>query len=177
MPTVLTHPAVPLALGAVAGGDRVCGRLLVAGVIASVLPDADVLGFRWGVPYASEFGHRGFSHSLLFAVLLAITAAAAARFLRASRGTAAWFVGLSCASHGLLDMLTNGGKGVAYFWPVSAERFFFPARVIEVSTLNLRRFFSSAGISTLSSELRWIWLPAAVIACAGLVIRRGRTAG
>ncbi|HEV7670658.1 MAG TPA: metal-dependent hydrolase [Thermoanaerobaculia bacterium] len=59
MPTVLTHPAVPLALGAAAGGDRVGGRLLVAGVIASVLPDADVLGFRGGVPYESERTRRG----------------------------------------------------------------------------------------------------------------------
>jgi inner membrane protein len=177
MPTLLTHPAVPLALSAVAGGDRVGGRLLVAGVIASVLPDADVLGFRWGVPYGSEFGHRGFSHSLFVAVLLAMVAAAAARFFRASRGTPAWFVGLSCASHGLLDMLTNGGRGVAYFWPVSDERFFFPARVIEVSTLSLRRFFSPAGISTLSSELRWVWLPAAVIAGAAILIRRGQAAG
>jgi inner membrane protein len=176
MPTLLTHPAVPLALGAVAGGDRIGGRLLIAGVIASVLPDADVLGFRLGVPYGSEFGHRGFSHSLFFAVLLAIAVVVAARFFRASRGTAAWFIGLSCASHGLLDMLTNGGKGVALFWPLSAERFFFPARVIEVSPLSAHRFFGPSGMAVLASELRWVWLPAAVIACAGILIRRGRAA-
>jgi len=30
--------------------------------------------------------------------------------------------------HGLLDMITNGGKGVAFLWPFTSERFFFPAR-------------------------------------------------
>lgn len=176
MPTVLTHPAVPLALGAVAGGDRVGDRLLVAGVIASVLPDADVLVLRWGVPYGSEFGHRGFTHSLCFALLLAIATAAAALYLQASRGTAAGFVGLSCASHGLLDMLTNGGRGVALLWPASAERFFLPAQVIEVSPLSAHRFFGPAGMAVLASELRWVWLPAAVIAGVTLLVRRGRAA-
>ncbi len=172
MPTVLTHPAVPLALAAVAGRERVGGRLLLAGVLASVLPDADVLGLRLGVPYGSPFGHRGFSHSLVFAALLALAAAAAASWLGATRARAAVFIGLACVSHGLLDMLTNGGRGVALFWPVSAERFFLPAQVIEVSPLSAHRFFGPAGLVVLASELRWIWLPTAIVAILGLLIRR-----
>jgi endonuclease I/membrane-bound metal-dependent hydrolase YbcI (DUF457 family) len=126
LPTVLSHPAVPLALAAIAGRSRISGRLLLAGVVASALPDADVLAFRLGIAYASEFGHRGFSHSLLFAAVVAAIAAVSAPLLKTQRYTAASFVGLACASHGLLDMLTTGGHGVAYFWPFSDERFFFP---------------------------------------------------
>jgi hypothetical protein len=33
-------------------------------VIASYLPDADVLAFRFGIPYPAPFGHRGAFHSL-----------------------------------------------------------------------------------------------------------------
>ena len=172
MPTVLSHPAVPLALAAIAGSARINPRLLCAGVVAVVLPDADVLTFRLGVAYASEFGHRGFSHSLLFAALVAAIAAFCAPSLKTPRCTAAWFTGLACASHGLLDMLTNGGHGVAYFWPLSEARFFFPVRVIEVSTLNLRSFFGPTGLAVLISEFRWVWLPAISAALVGIGIRR-----
>ena len=68
MPTILTHPAVPLALALGTGGRLTPPRLAVAGVICSSLPDVDSLGFWAGVPYASLFGHRGFTHSLFFAV-------------------------------------------------------------------------------------------------------------
>lgn len=176
MPTILSHPAVPLALAAIAGQRHVSARLLAVGVIASVLPDADVLAFRLGVPYASDFGHRGFSHSLLFALAVGVLALAFAPALRCKRLTAFLFVTISCASHGLLDMLTNGGHGVAYLWPFSDERFFFPSQVIEVSTLNLRRFFGPAGLTVLLSELRWIWLPAAAAAALGILLRRKNAA-
>jgi hypothetical protein len=44
--------------------------------VVSVLADADVLAFRFGVPYSAPFGHRGATHSLLFAMLAGIAAAA-----------------------------------------------------------------------------------------------------
>src|SRR5882762_5840577 len=72
MPTVLTHPALPLAVGLGLGRDIIAPRLLVAGVAASVLPDLDVLAFRLGVPYGSALGHRGLTNSLVFAVLVAL---------------------------------------------------------------------------------------------------------
>lgn len=172
MPTVLSHPEVPLALTAIAGTSRISGRLLLAGVVASALPDLDVLGFRLGIAYSSEFGHRGFSHSLLFAAVVAAFAALSAPALKAQRFAAAWFVGLACASHGVLDMLTNGGHGIAYFWPISDDRFFFPTQVIEASTLNLRRFLGPAGFAVLVSEFRWVWLPAIAVAIVGAGIRR-----
>lgn len=36
----------------------------------SLLPDADVVGFRFGVPYAAPWGHRGATHSLMFPVIV-----------------------------------------------------------------------------------------------------------
>jgi len=172
MPSVLSHPAVPLALGLALGQRVISGRLLLAGVAASVLPDLDVLAFRLGIPYAHDLGHRGASHSIAFAVLLGLIALAFAVHLRASRKTAFLFVFVAAASHGLLDMLTNGGLGVALAWPVSDGRFFFPVQVIEASPLSLRRFFSSAGAAVVVSELLWVWLPSVFVGMAVLVARR-----
>lgn len=35
-----------------------------------MLPDADVLSFKFGVAYGNVFGHRGFTHSLVFAFVV-----------------------------------------------------------------------------------------------------------
>ena len=69
MPSILTHPAVPLGLAVAYGQRYVSGRLLLAGVGASVLPDIDSLGLDLGIPYGHMLGHRGLSHSILFARL------------------------------------------------------------------------------------------------------------
>ena len=139
-------------------------RLIAAGIAAAVLPDADVIGFRFGVPYASEFGHRGASHSLAFALLLGLIAATLAPRLQARRWTALLFVGLSAASHGLADMLTDGGRGVVLFWPLTSARYFFPARPIEVSPIGLPQLGSDRMLAVLGSEALWLLLPAAILA-------------
>jgi inner membrane protein len=176
VPTVFTHAAVPLALGLGLGREAVPPRLLAAGVLASALPDLDVLTFSWGVPYAAPLGHRGFSHSLLFAVALALVGAAAARALRAPPGRAFAFLLVACASHGALDALTTGGLGVAFLWPWSDRRFFAPAplRVIAVSPLGLR-FFSARGLTVLASELVWIWPAALALSLMLIGVRRLRS--
>jgi inner membrane protein len=173
MPSIISHAVVPLALGLALGPRLVSRPLLIAGMAAAMLPDLDVLGLRFGIAYAHELGHRGASHSLVFALLLGLVSGAAARWLRASRRTAFLFIFMAAASHGLLDMLTTGGLGVALAWPALDERFFFPLRVIEASPLlSLRRFFGPAGAAVVLSELLWIWLPCAVAAVAVWLARR-----
>lgn len=163
MPTILSHAAVPLAIGLGLGASLISGRLLAVGVLASVLPDFDVIAFKFGIAYADSLGHRGASHSLLFALLVALVACACAPALRASRLAAFAFVGISAVSHALLDMFTNGGLGVALLWPWSEHRFFAAWQVIEVSPIGLRRIFSARGLAVIQSELYWIWLPAATM--------------
>lgn len=162
MPTIFTHPAVPLAIGFGLGANVIPPRLMAAGVVASVLPDLDVIAFWLNIAYASEWDHRGFTHSLAFAVVLGIIAAVIAPALRSKRLTALLFVTISAASHGLLDMLTTGGLGVALLWPYAGERMFFPWRVIVVSPLSLSEFIGLRGWRVVGSELLWVWLPAAI---------------
>lgn len=159
MPTILTHPAVPLALGLGLGRTAIPPRLLACGAIAAMLPDLDVLAFHYGIPYAADFGHRGFSHSLLFAALLALLGASAYRWLR-TRFVRAWgFLFIAVASHGVLDAFTNGGLGIAFFWPFSSQRYFAPMQVIDVAPIGVARFLSTHGLAVLQSELLWVWLP------------------
>lgn len=171
MPTVFTHAIVPLAAGIALGQARIPPHLVAAGMAAAILPDADVAMFKLGVDYAHAFGHRGASHSLVFALACGVLAACCARWLRAPASGAFVFVGLSAASHPLLDMLTDGGLGVALFWPWSDARHFAPWRVIEVSPF-ANRFFSARGLEVMLSELRWIGLPTLSVACIAARLRR-----
>lgn len=163
MPTIFTHPAVPIAIGYGLGKDIIPPRLIVAGVIASIIPDLDVLAFWLDRAYSHDLGHRGITHSLAFAVVLGFVAALLASWLRAKRLNSFLFVTISAASHGVLDMLTNGGLGVALLWPYSSERIFFPWRVIEVSPLSLWQFLGLRGWRVVGSEFLWVWLPAAAL--------------
>lgn len=172
MPTILSHPAVPLALGAGLGTRALPPRLLAAGVVASILPDADVIGYQLGGVWGSDFAHRGFTHSLFFAAALALLGAAAWRRLGARPPTVLLFLFAAAASHGLLDACTNGGSGIALLWPFSSQRYFAPFAVIEVSPIGVARFLTERGLQVLGSELRWVWFPAAVLAALLLAARR-----
>ncbi len=174
MPTILTHPAVPLAIAYGLGRGAISNRLLAAGVVAAIIPDLDVLAFRLGVPYAAEFGHRGFSHSLVFALIIAIVGASLARSLLCTPKQAFGFLFIATASHGILDAFTNGGLGVAFLWPFSGERFFAPFQPIEVAPLGLSRFLSMKGLTVLWSEILWVWFPVFGVAAATVVYRRCR---
>jgi inner membrane protein len=175
MPTILTHPAAPLAIAWGLGREVISTRLLAVGVITSVVPDLDVLAFRLGISYAAEFGHRGFSHSLLLALIVAAIGASSVRPLHTTSKRAFWFLLVAMASHGILDALTNGGLGIAFLWPFSGERFFAPFQPIEVAPLGLSRFLSPKGVAVLWSEILWVWLPLFGAAAIAVAFRRYRT--
>ncbi|HMO79337.1 MAG TPA: metal-dependent hydrolase [Pyrinomonadaceae bacterium] len=174
MPTIFTHSVVPIAIGFGLGRNIIPPRLIAAGIVASVVPDLDVLAFRLDVAYSHDLGHRGASHSLAFAAVLGFIAALAAPFLRAKRLNAFLFVTISAASHGLLDMLTNGGLGVALLWPYASERMFFPWRPIVVSPLSLWEFLGLRGWRVVASEMLWVWLPSAILFILIAVMTAGR---
>ena len=129
------HVAVGLAGARIYGGARGTGaQAMLLLSAASLAPDLDVIGMRLGVPYGAPWGHRGATHS----PAMAIAAAAALAFLL--RRTRPWwpFAPIAMAvlaSHGLLDALTDGGRGVALLWPWTDHRFFFPWRPIPVAPI------------------------------------------
>lgn len=169
--TLITHPLPVLAVGLALGSRVIPPRLLLAGMLAACLPDFDVVAFKLGIAYHDAFGHRGFSHSLLFAAILGALAALACRPLHSGPLKAGLWVALATASHSLLDAMTNGGLGVAWFWPWSDARYFMPFHPIAVSPIGLSRFLSERGLLVLQSEARWVWLPCLLLALAGMALR------
>jgi inner membrane protein len=81
---------------------------------------------------------------------------------------------LATASHGVLDAMTNGGLGVAFFSPFDNSRYFLPWRPIRVSPLSFGRFFTARGYLIFQNELLWIWLPAGLFALLVLMVRHKR---
>lgn len=171
MPTIFSHAVVPLAAGLALGRTALPPRLVAAGVVAAMAPDFDTVAFRLGIDYAAPFGHRGATHSIVFAFALGLLAAACAPWLRSGRRRAFAFVALCALSHPLLDALTNGGLGVALLWPWSQTRFFAPWRPIAVSPIGAG-FFSARGATVLWSELQWVVLPLALAALPWMAIRK-----
>ncbi|WP_137935964.1 metal-dependent hydrolase [Chitinivorax sp. B] len=171
MPTIMTHAAVPLTAGLALGRHLLPPRLILLGIVVAMLPDLDVVAFKLGIPYAHALGHRGITHSLTFAVLVAVLAGLAYKHLQTGFGRVVAFIFICTASHGVLDAFTTGGLGIALFWPWSEERLFAPYRMIRVSPIGLSRFLSDRGLIVLWSELRWVWLPCLLL---GLSIRYWR---
>lgn len=167
MPTVFAHAVAGAALGAAA---RPGGRVLAVAAFCAVLPDADVLAFAAGVPYEHALGHRGISHSLAAAALVGALAVGLC-FRRAHGWLGLWALFTAAtASHGLLDMLTDGGLGVGLLLPLSEARLFFPVRPVEVSPIGAG-FFSARGWAVLQSEAVWVGLPALAVASVAWGLR------
>jgi inner membrane protein len=118
---------------------------------AAVLPDLDVVMHVW-VKYSHPFGHRGAFHSLGFYLALTL-ACSYAPWFRGNRMAAALALLSALLSHSLLDMLTNGGLGIAILWPLDGKRWFFPWRPIPVSPISIASFFSGWGLRVLRVEL------------------------
>ena len=177
MATIISHAVAAAGIATLFPARSLKRSVWIAGTLVSMLPDADVIGFRLGIAYSDVLGHRGFTHSLLFAATLGVVSA----FMlfpnaraTVNRGLVALYLFLATASHGVLDALTNGGHGVAFFAPLENSRYFFPFTPIEVSPIGISRFFSPRGAEVLLNEILWIWLPAAVAILSAWAIRLAR---
>lgn len=138
------------------------GKFLLLGIFCSIIPDADVLAFKFGIPYDSFWGHRGFTHSVVFALLLGtfITMLFYKNSFKSRKGSHYIFFFTFCTlSHGVLDAMTSGGLGVAFFSPFDNGRYFFPWRPIKVSPIGAGKFFSEWGLRVIKSEMIWIGIP------------------
>ena len=181
MASAVSHALVAVALGKASHRRTVSWRVVLIGVTCSIIPDLDVIGFHFGIPYDDLWGHRGLTHSLFFAGLL--SAALVALWDRtestANKITLLCYFFVCTASHGVLDAMTDGGLGVAFFSPFDTTRYFFPIRPVAVSPIGIGGFFSGYGIQVLASEAVWIWLPTGIIVGVARTLkclRFGRTA-
>ena len=160
MPTIFTHSIFALGASklAIQEADK---RLLITASLLASLPDGDALFMPW-IAYGDVFGHRGFTHSLLFA--LGVGLLVALLFVKMGWQAGRKFLllivlfALATASHGFFDALTTGGLGVAFFAPFDNTRYFFPFRPIPVAPLSAAGLFTARGFNLLLWEFLLIWM-------------------
>lgn len=167
MASAFSHAIAAVAIGKATFIKRVDWKFWLLGMFCAVVPDADAIGFKLGIPYESMWGHRGITHSFFFAALLAVTVNLLC-YKDVKPNTSRWwglfaFFFLSTASHPILDAMTTGGLGVAFFAPFHNERYFFSYRPIQVSPIGVAKFFSEWGWRVIKSELVWVWLPSLIV--------------
>lgn len=168
MASVFGHSIVGFTISKIID-NRNSKLLLIAAIISTMLPDLDVLGFKFGISYSHPLGHRGFTHSILFALLWAIIL----MYTFGKINKRNWFlvIFLATLSHGILDAMTSGGEGVGFFIPFNNTRYFFPFREIIVSPLGVERFFSEWGVQVILSEFKYIFIPCFIIFGIRFLIR------
>ena len=176
MPSLFAHAATAAALTSLF--QKPTTKLLLLMMFCAVIPDADVLGFKFGVPYSHLFGHRGFTHSIFFSVLLGLLVSFVF-YRKVGVFSAKWWYyvllfSLATLSHAVFDAMTSGGLGVAFFAPFDEGRYFFPFRPIKVSPLSISQFFSAWGLKVLRSEFVWVFLPSFFIIMCSYLYRKFR---
>lgn len=171
MASIFGHGIVAYTISKVIDKKRITLLVFLA-IMSSIIPDLDVIAFKLDIPYSHPLGHRGFTHSIVFALIWA----SVITFIAGKTEKLIYFLVLffSTVSHGVLDAITNGGKGVGFFIPFFNERYFLPYRVIKVSPIGFEDFFSEWGIQVLMSELKYIFLPCLIILITLSIIKKSR---
>jgi inner membrane protein len=164
MASAFGHALAAIALGKSFPKSMATWKFILLGIICSIIPDADVITFS--LPYEHLLGHRGFFHSFLFAVILGVGVTLTFYPRKMTRwsglGLILYFT-LCTASHSLLDAMTSGGLGVAFFSPWDNTRYFLPWRPIKVSPIGIDNFFSNWDWEVIKSELIWIGIPSIIV--------------
>jgi inner membrane protein len=100
-------------------GKKIGRKAILWGGLLGTLPDLDILSGYWMDELSKTEFHRGPSHSLLFAALMAYPIGAGIRFLHHKSelqlSRCALFVFITLLTHILLDLCTTWGTQV--FWP------------------------------------------------------------
>ena len=173
MPMTTTHALLPVAAAVAIVRRPVPWTLVMVAALSAAAPDLDGL-FKhiWHVPNSSIYSHRGAAHSLFVALVAGLAAALFHKRLGVRPLTAGVVISAAMASHGLLDMLTDSGRPVAYLWPVSSVRLFADWRPIHSSPVHMAHLFSE-GFARLWSDLWQLIIP---MFAAAITIRAARSA-
>jgi inner membrane protein len=171
MPMTTTHALLVAAVAVAVVRRPIPWWLVLVAAVAAAAPDIDGLFKRLlSVPPNSIYAHRGATHSVFAALAAGLLAAGFHNRLRVSAFTAGVVVAAAMASHGLLDMMTDGGEGVAYLWPVSSVRLFADWRPIHSTPVHMANLLGDV-LVRLQLELKQMIVPTLALALAVRVAR------
>lgn len=166
MPMSTTHALVPLAATLAFSRRAVPWRVVIVAAFAAAAPDLDAASSHlWRLSPNSIYLHRGAAHSLFVAFAAGLLAAGFHKRLRMRPLTAGIVIAASMASHGILDMMTDTGRPVAYLWPLTSARLFADWRPIHSSGVHRAHFLTQV-LVRFQSELWQLIIPMFAIAVA-----------
>lgn len=122
----LTQIVLGAAVGEAVLGKKVGNKAMAWGAVAGTIPDLDVLSGFFLNDFESLLFHRGFSHSILFAIIASPILAYLVNKIHASDATFRDWLRLffwCIVTHPLLDIFTN--YGTQLFYPFSDYRISF----------------------------------------------------
>jgi inner membrane protein len=158
MATIYSHAVVGVGLARLyAVRPMPCAYWGLAALLP-IVPDLDVFSMY---AYGSSLGHRGITHSLLFALLLSlVVTAVTARWFHVRWWSLAALFLVIVASHGVLDAMTRGGENIPFFWPFGGRYGNWgPLPVSDIAFDLPDPRYSRA----IRAELLWVWLPMVVV--------------
>jgi inner membrane protein len=162
----LTHTVLGACLGEAIAGKKIGKKAMLYGALANNLPDIDVVAGLWADHAENMLIHRGFTHSILVAVLLtpALAYGFQKRFaeLTIKESVLLWSTGLF--THIFIDAYTSYGTG--WFEPFSHYRVTFNALYIVDPVFTLPMTVSALALLILKrhSPKRTRWMKSGLIA-------------
>ncbi len=125
----LTHIALGACMGDLFAGKKLGKKAMLWGALAQSIPDIDFVASLWMDTASGLLAHRGFTHSLLFCILITpLMALLADRFHKPHNiKLSKWllFFGAVIFVHIFIDAFNN--YGVGWFEPFSHQRISFNA--------------------------------------------------
>lgn len=172
MPSIFGHAVAGIALGFVCAEEKPPRRTWLLGAFCALAPDLDWFTAFLRVHPGNYLAHRGITHSLLGAVLIAATVLLLG-FKREQRSLRTGiYLLLASLSHGLLDACTSGRVGVAFFYPFSSSRWACDWQPIQDAPLPFWSGLQLPFLGALLGEVLWIGVPAFLLAAGVQVFRR-----
>jgi len=167
VPTPISHAAVGFAIATWTQPRMPTRRVGIVAAACAALPDIDAIGWPLHIPDTSLFSHRAITHSLTFAVVVAVAATLVC--FRGTQWTPRWarialVLGLALVSHACLDALSTYSVGVEFFAPFSRERFRFLWTPLGPP--------GGGVLGQLAQEAVFILLPAVLVGWLGIKARR-----
>jgi len=125
----LTHVAIGACIGEAFFEKGFGKKAMLWGMLAQSIPDIDFLAGFWSTTPETLLAHRGFTHSILFGLLIVpVFALLADRVHRPHNITFRkwlWFFAIEVFTHLFIDAFNN--YGIGWFEPFSHHRFSFNA--------------------------------------------------
>lgn len=128
----LTQIVLGAAVGEAVAGRKMGAKAALWGAIGGTIPDLDVFLRFFYDPLDAALVHRGFSHSLLFAIIGGVVLTGISnKISKKNYGSRTWFLlwFLSIVTHPILDIFTN--YGTQFFWPLDWRLTFNSVFVID----------------------------------------------